>query len=77
MRVPSVETFLCCIKLERGATLLGWFGGITAAFLFSIFLLTFGFVAVDFKSFLNVTEVLIARADTPVNNPFSQIGKFN
>lgn len=76
MRIPTVEKFLCCLRLETGATILGWWGAIGAAIGLFLVLIGFGVAIVDFPLLANATRI----ADTQLtsdNNPHSQFGKFN
>lgn len=55
MRIPTVEKFLCCFKLESGATVLGWITAVCATLAFLIWMMVFGFAVMDYPSFVNVT----------------------
>lgn len=74
MRIPTVDKFLCCLRLETGGTVMGWFGGFGAVFGFVIFGLSFGMAIADYEGFLKA--IGSGDQDKPINNP-SQFRKFN
>lgn len=55
MKIPTVEKFLFCLKLETGARILGWIFGILAALGFLVSNFIFGFAAVNYEGLLNAT----------------------
>lgn len=77
MRIPTVEKFLCCLRLETGATILGWWGAFAAAIGLFVFLIGFGVAIVDFPLLANATRNADTHPALSVNNPHSQFGKFN
>lgn len=58
MRIPLVDNFLCCLKLETGGTILGWIGSIGATILLLVSLGTFGLVTFSYASFENLAASL-------------------
>lgn len=57
MRIPNVDKFLFCMKLETGGTILGWFTAIVASFLLLSNLLAFGASVFSYDALLNSTSM--------------------
>jgi hypothetical protein len=58
IKIPSVENFLFCLKLETGGLLLGWICGIGSVIVLTSSLLLFGLVVVNYPAFLNATTAV-------------------
>lgn len=57
MRIPTVENFLFCLKLETGGKVLGWISCIGAAIALFVSTFVFGFAAINYPAMLNATSV--------------------
>lgn len=55
MRIPIVDKFLFCFRLETGGTTLGWIGSIIASVMFLITITMFGVALFSFPTFENIT----------------------
>lgn len=56
IKIPSVDKFLFCLKLETGGLILGWLGGIGAGIGLITSMLGFGLVVTNYSAFLNATS---------------------
>lgn len=55
IKIPNVDKFLFCLKLETGGLILGWLGGLGAGIGLITSLLAFGLVVTNYPAFLNAT----------------------
>lgn len=72
MRIPNVDKFLFCLKLETGGTVLGWFTAIVASFLLLSNLLAFGASVFSYDALLNSTSMDPEQKDSMENFQWSE-----
>lgn len=65
MKLPTVNNFLCCLKLETGGLIVGWisviFGGLSI--LGMIGLIALSIVAINYVDEVEITDPTVSRDD--------------
>lgn len=72
MKIPNVDKFLFCLKLETCGTVLGWLTAIVASFLLLSNLFAFGASIFSFDTLLNSTSMDQAHKDSMENFQWSE-----
>jgi hypothetical protein len=73
MRIPTVDYFLCCLSLETGAVILGWFGAFAGLVGLIVTTILFGGSVFDYPLLVSNTNLSPCEKDVLLEVKFCKL----